>query len=129
MDINKAIKFWLNESEEDFKVSGHLLEKGDFSYALFFCHLSIEKLLKAVYVKRKKEQPPYIHNLLRIAELCGIETDEKIKEILIRVTAYNIEARYPDEKNNFRKICTEDFTNKELKNAEKVIEWLKSLLQ
>lgn len=75
------------------------------------------------------EQPPYIHNLFRIAELCGIEADENIKEILIRVTAYNIEARYPDEKNNFRKICTEDFTNKELKNAEQVIEWLRSLLQ
>ncbi len=35
-------------------------------------HLVIEKLLKAVYVKSKKEFPPMIHDLRRICEKADI---------------------------------------------------------
>lgn len=127
MEIEKVIKYWQDEAAEDLKVSGHLFEKGDYSYALFFCHLAIEKFLKSIYIKEKKEQPPYIHNLIRIAELSGIDIPEEIEKYLIRITAFNIEARYPDDKNNFRKKCTEEFTLNELEKITKVITWLKSI--
>ena len=41
--------YWITEAEEALTVADHLLEKGDYSYALFFGHLSVEKLLKAIY--------------------------------------------------------------------------------
>ena len=127
MEIQKVIDYWQNESAEDLKVSGHLFEKGDYSYALFFCHLAIEKYLKAIYVKEKHEQPPHIHNLIRIAELSGINVPEEIEKYMIRITAFNIEARYPDDKNNFRKKCTAEFTRNEIEKVEKVMTWLKSI--
>jgi HEPN domain-containing protein len=40
--------FWLVEANEALQVADHLVEKGDYSYALFFGHLAIEKLLKAL---------------------------------------------------------------------------------
>ena len=67
LDINGIKLYWVTEAEEALTVADHLFEKGDYSYALFFGHLAIEKLLKALYIERQKEHAPPIHNLLRLA--------------------------------------------------------------
>jgi len=120
--------FWLEEATEALKVANHLFEKEDYSYALFFGHLAVEKLLKAIYAANRSEQAPYIHNLTRLAELAGIEATEDQKNSLIRITAYNLESRYPDEKRSFREKCTEDFTRNELSIIGEVFRWLRSML-
>ena len=58
MELDRTKTFWLEEAEEAKRVAEHLFEKKDYSYALFFGHLAIEKLLKALYVSRKAEQAP-----------------------------------------------------------------------
>jgi len=40
------VDYWIVSAENDWKVAGHLLEKGDHTYALFFGHLTLEKILK-----------------------------------------------------------------------------------
>jgi len=56
--------YWLESAKEDWKVARHLFEKGDYSYALFFGHLTIEKILKAIYAGRTGETPPFTHRLV-----------------------------------------------------------------
>lgn len=53
----------------------------------------IEKLLKAYYVKVKSDYPPFIHNLLRLAEKADLELNEEQKEQLATITAFNINDR------------------------------------
>jgi HEPN domain-containing protein len=48
MDAERVKNFWKEEAEEALQVAKHLFEKRDFSYALFFGPLAVEKLLKAV---------------------------------------------------------------------------------
>jgi HEPN domain-containing protein len=129
MDTQRVKGYWTDEAQEALKVAGHLFEKQDFSYALFFGHLALEKLLKALYVVKNKEQAPYIHNLLRLAESIEILLTEKRKEQLLRITTFNLEARYPDEKRSFRNKCTEEFVAGELAIIEEVFKWLESMLQ
>ena len=57
LDIETIKRYWVTEAEEGLNVAGHLFEKGDYSYALFFGHLAIEKLLKGLYVERKHNTP------------------------------------------------------------------------
>ncbi len=128
MDTQKVQDFWFVEANEALQVAWHLFEKRDYSYSLFFGHLAIEKLLKALYVARKKKHAPYIHNLKRLAELSDIQLSEEKENNLIRITAFNLESRYPDEKRDFRKKCTEVFTKNELIQIEEVFKWLKSIL-
>jgi HEPN domain-containing protein len=128
MDIQRIKDYWVDEAGEALRVAGHLFEKQDFSYALFFGHLAIEKLFKALYVVKNKEQAPYIHNLLRLAETTKIPLIDKRKEQLLRITSFNLEARYPDEKRSFRNKCTEEFTAGELANIDEVFKWLESML-
>jgi len=127
--MKKTIDYWMEESAEAFKVARHLFEKKDYSYALFFGHLAIEKMLKAIYVERKGEHAPQIHNLVRLAEQSGLSLSDEQKEALNRITAFNLEARYPDEKRSFRLKCTEQFTSSELSNIQEIMQWLRSIMK
>lgn len=129
MDIQAIRNYWLEEAEDSLRVMDHLFEKGDYSYALFLGHLAVEMTLKAIYAVRKGEHAPYSHNLQNLAELAGIDLTEEKTAQLVKITDFNIKARYPDQKRAFRKKCTEDFTGEEIKQIKDILVWLKSLIQ
>ena len=127
-NIDKLISFWISEADEALKVADHLVEKDDFSYALFFGHLALEKMLKALCVKELREHAPPIHNLNRLAKIAGIELDKQAESDFVTVTAFNIEFRYPDFKSSFRKKCTPQFTTAQMETIKRYFTWLKSQL-
>jgi HEPN domain-containing protein len=117
-DVSEIMTFWLTEAEEALSVADHLVEKGDYSYALFFAHLAVEKLLKALYAVKRQEHAPPIHNLLRLARITGIEVDEARTQELITITGFNLEARYPDFRRTFRHLCTPEYTAEQMARAK-----------
>jgi HEPN domain-containing protein len=123
-DTEHVVAYWLTEAEEAYHVAEHLVEKGDRSYALFFGHLAVEKTLKAIYVHHRQEHAPLIHNLLRLARLSGLEPTKAQTEDLLTITAFNIEARYPDLKRTFRAKCTPAFTGQQMARIQEVLQWL-----
>jgi HEPN domain-containing protein len=127
IDINNIKLYWVTEAEEALTVADHLLEKGDYSYALFFGHLAIEKILKGLYVERKQEHAPPIHNLQRLARLAGLNLDESKRDTLILISSFNIEARYPDINRSFRKRCTEEYTRVQMRSIKETFKWLKMM--
>jgi HEPN domain-containing protein len=128
MERKDIIEFWVLEAEESKEVAQHLFDKNDFSYALFFGHLAIEKLIKALYVKNIDENVPRSHNLPRLAKESGVEIPTNRLHDLITITAFNLETRYPDYKREFRKKCTNQFTKEQLRKIDEVFKWLKSML-
>ncbi len=120
----EKVKYWLDSAEDDWKVAKHLFEKGDYSYSLFFGHLTIEKSLKAVYVERLTNNPPFTHRLVYLAEKASLELSEEKLRLLETVTDFNMEARYPDEKFSFKRKCTKKFTQKYLTEIEVMRKWL-----
>jgi len=128
MDKKDIIDYWGSEAEESLQVAKHLFDKKDYSYALFFGHLAVEKLLKSIYVKKKDEDVPRTHNLPRIAKAAGLAVPDDMLADLIRITAFNLEARYPDYKKKFRNKCTKFFTTQELDKIYEVFKWLKSIM-
>jgi HEPN domain-containing protein len=125
----KLKAFWVTEAEEALRVAEHLLEKEDFSYALFFGHLALEKMLKALCVETLKDHAPLIHSLVRLAGIAGITLEENTKNALIMITGFNIESRYPDFKGSFRKKCTEAFTLEQMNEIRRLFKWLESRLK
>ena len=129
LDIDKLINFWVSEAQEALKVAGHLVEKEDFSYALFFGHLALEKMLKALCIKKLQDHAPPIHNLVRLSKIAGIKLDEQTESDFLTITAFNIESRYPDFKNSFRKKCTQEFTLNQIEIIKRYFKWLNSCLK
>ena len=99
-----------------------------YSWSLFVGHLMIEKLLKAYYVKVKSDYPPFIHNLLRLAEKSHLELSEDIKEHLITITAFNLNARYDDYKMSFKKQCTQKFIVEWIDKLKELRLWIRTLI-
>lgn len=129
MDKKKGVQYWIESSDDDWKVANHLSEKGDYSYSLFFGHLTIEKILKAIYVDKLGKIPPYTHRLVYLAEKTSLNLSEEQLELLETITDFNMEARYPDEKFSFKQRCTKDFAEKYLIKIREVKEWLLQQLQ
>lgn len=100
-DTDKLINFWIEGSNDDYDTMITMYKSRRYSWTLFIGHLMIEKLLKAYYIKEKQEYPPFIHNLLRLAEKAGLQLTDVQKEQLITITAFNINARYDDYKMSF----------------------------
>lgn len=127
-DKDKLIKYWSESSDEDFDTMITMYESKKFNWSLFVGHLVIEKLLKALYVKTNKDYPPFIHNLLRLAEKCDMELTEEQKIFLATVTAFNINARYDDYKMSFQQKCTPEFTATWIEKLKINREWIKKLI-
>lgn len=86
----------------------------------------IEKTLKAFYVRDNQKFPPKIHKLDLLAEATKIKLSEEQIDFLKEVNEFNIEARYPDYKFRFYKLCNRSFTEKYL---GKVKEFYQCLLK
>ncbi len=128
LNISEVRLYWIKEAEEALTVAEHLSEKGDYSYALFFGHLAVEKILKALYVGNKKQHAPPTHNLQRLAREAGLSLDEEKSQTLLLITSFNIEARYPDIKRSFRKKCTKEFTLEQMQVIRETFQWLKKMM-
>jgi len=124
MEREEKIKYWLTSAENDWVVANHLFEKGDYPYALFFGHLTLEKILKAIFVKKTNESPPLTHRLVFLAEKAGLPASPEQFELLEIVTDFNLEARYPDERFSFFEKCTAEFTKDSISKIEEFRKWL-----
>ncbi|HAJ99202.1 MAG TPA: DNA-binding protein [Bacteroidales bacterium] len=110
-DADTIFNHWIDSSDKDFKTMLDLHETKNNHWALFIGHLVIEKLLKALYLKRTNVYPPLIHDLRRICEKAYIELDDNQKIVLDSISQFNIKARYDDYKQSFYTLCADSFTN------------------
>lgn len=100
------IQYWLESAERSWSTAQDLLKTEHYDACLFFCHLSLEKLLKALAVKVIQEPAPYIHDLAKLAQIARLELTEKQLQQLRTITTFNISARYDEVKLAFYKQCT-----------------------
>ena len=129
-DLNKdqLIKYWIEGAEDDFETMSVMFDSKRYSWSLFIGHLMIEKLLKAYFVKVKSDYPPFIHNLLRLAEKADLELPNDKREQLVTITAFNINTRYDDYKKSFKKQCTPEFTSEWINKLKELRLWIKTLI-
>jgi HEPN domain-containing protein len=128
MKKSELINYWLDGSICDFKTISNLIKSKDYHWALFIGHLVIEKILKAIYVKKIDSTPPKIHNLVSLASKCELILDEKIIDNLDIITTFNIATRYPDIKNNFYQKCDKEYAEKNIKIITEVRECLLKMI-
>lgn len=128
IDVDKIIKHWIETSDNDFNTMLTLYNSKSFVWALFLGHISVEKLLKALYVKRFKEHAPFTHNLYRLCELISIKVTDEYSDWLDEITSFNLNARYDDYKKEFYKLCTSDYTKTWIDKITILRKWIKEKL-
>jgi len=96
IDPEKQIEYWKAGAFDDFETAKVLIDKNRLLHGLFFCHLVIEKIIKAHVVKQTKDIAPRSHNLIYLSERANLifnEDDEIFLGILMK---YQLQGRYPD---------------------------------
>ena len=118
-----VVKYWLEQSKEDLQSAKALLDARRYTWAAFICQQTLEKSLKAIYVKEKKTIPPYIHKLERLCQILEISLPDDLMKSLIEIDKYYIASRYPSyvEKLNIKK---SDQAKKLFNKTEEIYQWL-----
>lgn len=122
------IKAWVESANEDFKTVKGLFSLKRYSGCLFFCHLALEKILKALFLKRNNSYPPPAHKLVRLATQSKIKLDEESQKHLAEITTFNIEARYDILKERLYRKATKDYTKKYFEITKMLITNFRELL-
>ncbi|MBU2453067.1 MAG: HEPN domain-containing protein, partial [Proteobacteria bacterium] len=96
LDLQKQIDYWINEAEDNIVTADILIQKDRFLHGLFFCHLVIEKALKAHVVKTTKDIAQRSHNLILLSEKAKLKFDNDDDIFLGILMKYQLQGRYPD---------------------------------
>ena len=127
MKIEDHVQHWLDSAAHDWDTADHLFSTGKYDWCLFIGHLVLEKILKAHFVQDNDNQlPPKTHNLIKLAENTRLSLTEEQKILLDEINDFNLEARYPQFKNEFYKKCSKEFSGYYFKQIEGMATWLKS---
>ena len=108
-----------------------MLKSKRYLYVGFMCNQVIEKIFKAYFVKVKKEQPPYTHKLIRLAEESNLYKlmSEKQKDFLDVISPLNIEARYPTQKQEIFESLNKNKCKEIIKETEELVKWIRKKLE
>ena len=91
------IAYWVEASKRDWDAIQDMYKAKTYVYALFFAHLSLEKLLKAHWVKDNEGNfPPKTHNLLYIIAKTGLQFSIQEEDFFAKMDQFQLEGRYPD---------------------------------
>ncbi|MBU0620169.1 MAG: HEPN domain-containing protein [Patescibacteria group bacterium] len=126
--IQEIINYWKEGSNHDWGTAQSLWNSKRYDACLFFCHLTLEKLLKGLVVERTQKAAPYIHDLAELLKITSILDKQQMKRMAV-FTGFNMKCRYSNVKLAFYKLCTREFTKPYFKEAEELILWLKTFYQ
>lgn len=121
IDIEKQIGYWISGATEDLESAKILIERNRLLHGLFFCHLVIEKAIKAHVVKQTKDIAPRSHNLIYLSEMADLIFEDDDEIFLGILMKYQLQGRYPDYN---PVIPGKTMVNGYLDQTEKLLKWL-----
>ena len=116
---------WFFQSDYDLETAEYLLNSGRNIYCIFMCHLSLEKALKGLFIKRLNQFPPKLHDLLYFMEKLLIIPEDADREFLITLNEMGITTRYPEDLRNMIKMFNKEETNSIYLQTKYVQQWIK----
>jgi len=125
IDVKKQMAYWMAGAEDDLATAVLLIGENRILHGLFFCHLVLEKAIKAHVVKATGDVPPRSHNLIYLSENAALEFNEDTLQFLGILMKYQLQGRYPD----YNPVLPEVFKlNEYLDKTKTLLQWLKERL-
>ena len=127
MNIREHVRFWLKSANHDWETANSLFSIGKYDWCLFIAHLVLEKTLKALFIQDNNNQlPPKTHNLVKLARNTKLDITEEQEIFLDEVNDFNLEARYPQYRDEFYKKCDKKYCEHYFKEINQMLTWLQS---
>ena len=72
IEPKKISSYWKKTAERDYETMCGLFKIKRFSEALFFGHIVLEKILKALVVLKIEKHAPYTHDLVKLLSISEV---------------------------------------------------------
>ena len=129
MTKQQHIDYRINTAEDDWGSVKLLFNGKKYMQSLYWAHLVLEKLAKAHWVKNNDENiPPKIHNLIVLLKQANVDLGEEKMNFLVNYNNFQLSARYPDYLNEIYKLCTKQFTERQMDNVNEIRKCLLEML-
>ena len=124
------VAYWIDIADYDLDTAEAMYQTGRWRYVAFMCHQVIEKTLKAYWCASQTTEPPYTHSHTRLADGSGLyeQMDDEQRDFLDLITNYNIEARYPEDKEALARSLTSQFCRQMIDDTKQLQQWIKDKL-
>ena len=123
------IKYWMETARRDWRAIQNMYKSKDYLPGLFFAHLHLEKICKALWVKNNESNtPPKIHNLVRILNEASIPYSTEQLDFMIFMNNFQLEGRYPDYLQKMYKTYKAKNTGEILNQVKIFSKWLQQQL-
>ena len=124
------VTYWLDIADYDIDTAEAMFTTERWLYVAFMCHQAIEKTLKAYWCSTQPNDPPFTHNLTTLSE--GTELDKEMSDdqldIIATLMPMNIQARYPEYKDQLAKMLTKENCRNIIDETKTLQEWIKNKL-
>jgi len=124
----KSIKEWLDQSEYDLATAQIMRDSRRNFYAVFMCHMAIEKALKALSFHATTVVPLKTHNLILLLSKAGTRPPTDIGEFISALNQANVATRYPDELTELIRIYTDNIADDIIRKSKDALAWIKNQL-
>ncbi|MBN1592973.1 MAG: HEPN domain-containing protein [Candidatus Coatesbacteria bacterium] len=122
------IRSWIAGAEEALEVAHSLLSSGKFVFSVFFCHLAIEKTLKAAVIAETGNVAPKTHNLRYLSGQAGLPAGGREFEFISILSDVSVPTRYPEDLGHSLSGYTEDVVRDYLERTREAIDWIKTFM-
>ena len=119
---------WLKQADYDMDTADYMFRGGRYFYAVFMCHLSVEKALKGFYRNKLSQEPPRVHNLIYLLNKIGIKPPEPIGRFIVKLNEASVATRYPEEISKLQKDFTQGIVKDILSKGRETLGWIKKQL-
>ena len=126
--MEKRTEEWLRQSDYDMDTADYMFRGSRYLYAVFMCHLAVEKAIKGLYFDRLREIPPRSHSLLYLLNTIGIVPPEKQGRFITRLSEASIPTRYPDDLAKVQQVYTASVVREILAGGKEAIAWIRTQL-
>jgi len=127
--MSEQVKNWLDSALYDLETAKHLYRSGRYIYTIFFCHLALEKILKAKVQEVTGKLPPKTHNLRYLVKLCDMDVPEDVFEFLSKLSDVSIPTRYPEDLAKLLHAYDEQTVGEYAHKTREVFEWIRKSLK
>jgi len=125
MNIDTQINYWKQGAIDDLVTAKILINEERLLHGLFFCHLVIEKIIKAHVVKSTNEIAPKSHNLIYLSDKATLQFNNEDEIFLGILMKYQLQGRYPNYNPNTPiKSIVNDYLNQTIN----LLKWLEEKL-
>jgi HEPN domain-containing protein len=115
---------WFRQAQYDLGTAESLLTSKRYPPVIFFCHLALEKALKALFVEKFDDNPDKTHSLVFLVEILELELPQKFMDSLFVINRIGITGRYPHNLDVVLEQYTKEKTEKILRETKEIFTWL-----